>query len=624
MPVIRFTTRAFVALAVVAAATVIPVPMAWSAPATRMAMLADAARPGGQQVSFPVSHVGLRWVGDDDAEVELRWAVDGSWRPWQQVTVSHDLEDEERGLVYSGLMRVDGASQLEARVLAGRARAVRVVAIDTKWGPRRLVRAAPPAASASAVGPSRVAQPPVVSRAQWGADESLRASRQSHAPVAKLIVHHTATTNNDPDPAATVRAIYSFHTRTRGWDDIGYNFLVDAQGRVYEGRYARAYAPGENPTGENLDGDAVVGAHAEGVNTGSVGIALLGDFIAASPTTAAFESLKSMLAWEVDRHYIDPTGSAPYRKADGSVVTFPNIAGHRDTRATDCPGGSLYSRLPELRQAMPRPGPRPPLPVPVGYWVAGRDGTVRPFGDAPFLGDVAALTLNSPLQAITATPARSGPPGGYWLLGGDGGIFSFGDARFFGSTGAMKLNRPVVGMAATPSGKGYWLVASDGGIFAFGDARFFGSTGALRLNKPVVAMAATATGNGYWLVASDGGIFAFGDAAFRGSTGAISLNSPVLGMDGHRAGGYWLVARDGGMFAFGVRFLGSVPGLRLASYAGSVAMASTPTGDGYYVLGADGGIFTFGDAKFFGAHPGLSGGRAAADLAVATVLRPSR
>ncbi|MDP9402318.1 MAG: peptidoglycan recognition protein [Actinomycetota bacterium] len=626
---IRVTTRALVALAVVVAATVVPVPMAWSAPETRMATLADPARPGGQEVSFPVSHVGLRWVGDDDAVVQLRWAVDGAWRPWQEVTVSHDLEDRARGLVYSGLMRVDGASELEARVVAGRARSLRIVALDTKHGPRRLVPAPAPAASASAIGPSRVAQRPVISRAQWGADESLRAPRQSHAPVTKLIVHHTATTNDDPDPAATIRAIYSFHTQIRGWDDIGYNFLVDAQGRVYEGRFARTYAAGENPTGEDVEGNAVVGAHAEGANTGSVGIALLGDFIAASPTPAAFEALESMLAWQVDRHYIDPTGSAPYTKTDGSVVTFPNIAGHRDTRATDCPGDSLYSRLPELRRAMPRPGPRPAgpaslRPAAVGYWLAGRDGAVRAFGEAPFLGDVAKLALNSPLQGITPTPARAGPPGGYWLLGGDGGIFAFGDAAFFGSTGALELNQPVVGMAATPTGKGYWLVASDGGIFAFGDAAFFGSTGALRLNKPVVGMAPTATGKGYWLVASDGGIFAFGDATFRGSTGAIRLNSPVVGMDGGPGGGYWLVARDGGMFAFGVPFLGSVPGLRLASYAGSVSMGSSPSGQGYYVLGSDGGIFTFGDAKFFGARPGLTGRSAAADLAVATVLAPAR
>ncbi|MDQ3757518.1 MAG: hypothetical protein M3394_06695 [Actinomycetota bacterium] len=149
-------------------------------------------------------------------------------------------------------------------------------------------------------------------------------------------------------------------------------------------------------------------------------------------------------------------------------------------------------------------------------------------------------------------------------------------------------------------------MASDGGIFAFGDARFFGSTGAIRLNKPVVGMAATPSGQGYWLVASDGGIFAFGDARFFGSTGAIRLNSPIVGMSPAADGtGYWLLAADGGVFAFNVPYHGSVPGLRLPSYAGSVALRSTSTDFGYYILGSDGGLFTFGDARFHGARSTL-------------------
>jgi hypothetical protein len=83
------------------------------------------------------------------------------------------------------------------------------------------------------------------------------------------------------------------------------------------------------------------------------------------------------------------------------------------------------------------------------------------------------------------TPTGSG----YWLAGRDGGVFPFGDAGAFGSTG--NLNQPIVGLAVTPSGGGYWLVARDGGIFSFGDARFYGSTGDVRLNQPIVGMTAT-------------------------------------------------------------------------------------------------------------------------------------
>ncbi|HVM02362.1 MAG TPA: peptidoglycan recognition family protein, partial [Acidimicrobiales bacterium] len=408
---------------------------------------------------------------------------------------------------------------------------------------------------------------------EWGADESLRKGTPAFAPITKLIVHHTVTPNDDPDPAATVRAMYAYHTRVRGWDDIGYNFLVDARGRVYEGRYARAYEPGEAPTGEDEDRRGVIGAHAEGANTGSAGVALLGDFTAAAPPPAAVAALEAWLAWKAARHRIDPLGSSAFTAPGaGAPRLFANIAGHRDVRATQCPGDRLYDKLPSIRLRAAELASE--ARVPRGYWIAGADGAVHPSGESRSLGDAGAAALASPIRGMALTRTQAG----YWLLGGDGGIFSYGDARFFGSTGAMRLNRPVVGMAATPTGGGYWLVASDGGIFAFGDAAFRGSTGALRLNSPIAAMERSGDGTGYWLV-----------------------------------------ARDGGVFAFGVPFRGSVPGLGLASYGGSAALRATADSLGYYVLGADGGVFAFGSAPFLGARPGLAGPSAAVDLAVLDV-----
>ena len=609
-------TRVLFALLVVAVTVLVPVPMAWSEPETRLAVLDEADDPGGEEIGFPASHVALSWNGGDGAVVQVRWMVDGRWRAWEDAPVAHDLEDHERGIVYSGVVRVPGAERAQARVVGGVARDVQVTAIDTELGPRHLVRAEPAAAAGAAPGDPSVGppQPSVVTRAQWGADESLRKGTPLFAPVTKLIVHHTVTANGDPDPAATVRAMYAFHTQVRGWDDIGYNFLVDAQGRVYEGRRARSYAAGEIPTGEDLQRQGVVGAHAEGTNTGSAGIALMGTFTSSSPSPAAVASLEAWLAWKAARHEIDPTGSSAFTSADGGTTrVFANISGHRDVRATECPGDLLYAMLPTIRQRVAQGAT---ARVPRGYWIAGRDGAVHALGAATHLGDVRAARLNQPVRGMAVTPGQ----GGYWLLGGDGGIFSFGDAAFYGSTGAIRLNQPVVGMASTRTGRGYWLVASDGGIFAFGDAAFHGSTGAIRLNRPVVGMRPTSSGHGYWLVASDGGIFAFGDAAFRGSTGAITLNSPIVSMEAASDGtGYWMVARDGGVFAFDVAFRGSVPGLRLPSYAGSAALRATWAGQGYYVLGADGGVFTFGQARFFGARPGLSGATAAVDMALLDV-----
>jgi len=608
--------RSLAVLAVVAASVAVPVRMVEGGPATRMALLDEPDRPTGEALPFPATHLGLRWSGAHDATVEVRWEVGGAWQPWQAAPVAHDLEDEARGLVYSGILVAAGAERVEARVAAGDATDVEVAAIDADGGRRTRVRAeVPPAAAQVPPDPAtKVAQPAVVSRAEWGADESLKGREpQTFAPVTKLFVHHTVTPTVDPDPAATIRAIYAFHTQVRGFNDVGYNWFVDAAGRVYEGRYSRQYGAGERPTGEDALGRGVVGAHAEGSNTGSIGIALLGDFTSVGPSPAAMSSLQAVLAWAADRHGIDPQVSSPYvRVADGSVVTFPNLAGHRDARATECPGDILYAWLPGLRNAVAETIAQARQVTP-GYWVAARDGRVLPFGSAPPLGDLGGVPLNSPVRALAATPGGRG----YWVLTGDGGIFAFGDATFHGSTGAIKLNQPVVGMAATPTGRGYWLVARDGGIFAFGDAAFHGSTGAVKLNQPVVGMASTPTGRGYWLVARDGGIFAFGDAVFRGSTGAIKLNQPVVGMAvAPRGEGYWLVAGDGGLFAFDATFAGSVPGLKLASFAGTVAIRATPTGRGYYVLGVDGGIFSFGDARFHGAPAGLGGAVPAADLAL--------
>ena len=235
-----------------------------------------------------------------------------------------------------------------------------------------------------------------------------------------------------------------------------------------------------------------------------------------------------------------------------------------------------------------------------GYWMAGSDGAIYPFGAAAGFGSAGGLKLIEPIVDLEATPDG----GGYWLVSADGGIFPFGDAAGFGSTGGIKLNKPIVAMENTPDGGGYWLVASDGGIFPFGDAVGYGSTGSIHLNQPIVDMEATPDGAGYWLVAADGGIFPFGDAGGFGSTGRVHLNKPIVGMEATPGGGgYWLVASDGGVFPFGdAAGYGSTGGVSLSSPI--VGMEATPDGHGYWLFAADGGVFPFGDAPGLGSAAG--------------------
>ena len=172
-----------------------------------------------------------------------------------------------------------------------------------------------------------VPRPPIISRAGWGADESLADWEPEYRWPTKVIIHHTVTYT--PDPLATLRAIYYYHAVTRKWGDIGYNYLIDNEGNVYEGRKG---------------GEGAVAAHARDYNYASIGIGLLGDFTEQSVPPPMEGALIEMLAWIADRYGIAAQGRSP-----GWGLELPNILGHRDVGSTSCPGEQVYRRLPYLR-----------------------------------------------------------------------------------------------------------------------------------------------------------------------------------------------------------------------------------------------------------------------------------
>ena len=603
-PILRRLAAALAGAAVVTAASAVtPISMAWSAPQLRIAELAVPAVPTlsttfvrirlpfvrAVTAPFPLSHLGVRWTGSDGAVVETRTAaVPGGWGPWERVDVSHDLGDERRREVLSGLVRADGARLVQARA-KGDARDVRVVAIDAVHGPRHLVRA-------GGVEPAGadVAQPGVVTRAQWGADEGLRRpTPPSFAPVTRMVVHHTVTPNDDPDPASTMRAMYAYHVRANGWDDLGYNFVVDAAGRVYEGRWARAYGAGEVPTGESLDGQGVQGAHAEGDNAGSVGVALMGMFTDRAPPPAAVDALQRVLAWKADRNGIDPAGTTMW---DGGRV-LPTIVGHRDVGATSCPGDQLWSQLPAIRRSVATLVGQARAAIAAGYLVLGLDGKVVPFGAAS-AGLVGLLpALLAPAAAIASTPTGRG----YWALSEGGRVLPSGDAPLLGSPELSALLGPVgraVAIESTPSGQGYWVALESGRVMAFGDAPDLGSAP----GGPVVGLARTSSGRGYWVATADGRVSAHGDAPALGSV-AGRTGAPIVAVAGAAGTGFWLVAGDGTVFPFGTaRRAGGLPERRITATV--VDARRSPSGRGYLLLGSDGDVFAFGDAAFYGAATG--------------------
>ncbi|CDZ88348.1 N-acetylmuramoyl-L-alanine amidase [Rhodococcus ruber] len=196
-------------------------------------------------------------------------------------------------------------------------------------------------------GPVGGSGPKVITRAQWGADESIRCQDATYDDsLGGATVHHTAGSNDysKAESAEIVRAIYAYHAQTLGWCDVGYNVLVDRYGQIFEGRAGGLDKP-------------VQGAHAGGFNENTVGIAMMGDFSNVEPPKAAVDAVGRFLGWRLAKAGLDPEGETtmysegtsftPYPQ--GAAVDLPIIFAHRDVGNTSCPGDSGYAKMDEIR-----------------------------------------------------------------------------------------------------------------------------------------------------------------------------------------------------------------------------------------------------------------------------------
>ncbi len=209
-----------------------------------------------------------------------------------------------------------------------------------------------PSESATTSPPSTAPQPPVTARSGWGADESLSPEEPTYiaGKIKAVVVHHTATTNDYTCAQAPsiINAIYTYDVKTLGWKDIGYNFLVDKCGTIYEGRKGGVGLP-------------VVGAHAYGFNSLTTGISVLGTYMDAAPSTEAMTSVARLSAWKLGQYGVEPDSKVTLTTAvsgqnlagkswgPGEQMTLPAIHGHRDGYNTLCPGDAFYAALGTVR-----------------------------------------------------------------------------------------------------------------------------------------------------------------------------------------------------------------------------------------------------------------------------------
>ncbi|WP_229871879.1 FG-GAP-like repeat-containing protein [Streptomyces longisporoflavus] len=264
--------------------------------------------------------------------------------------------------------------------------------------------------------PSTVTKPAVISRAAWGADESQVEDPPEYIEKVKAVfVHHTVGTNDYScaQSAALVRGIMTYHVETEGWNDLGYNFLVDKCGQVFEGRGGGTDLP-------------VRGAHTYGFNGESAGIAVLGDFEgdpatnkpAGKPTRASLESVARVAAWKLGQYEGDPSGKVTLTAADdtgvwkkGDTPSLNTISGHRDGFATACPGKDLYSKLGEIRRYATSAGRNSAVPT----TDFNRDGLTDLVAGTPKAsGGVGTLTvvpggLDGPVSGSKKTLTQSSP-----------------------------------------------------------------------------------------------------------------------------------------------------------------------------------------------------------------------
>ncbi|MGX5655257.1 N-acetylmuramoyl-L-alanine amidase [Geodermatophilus nigrescens] len=305
----------------------------------------------------PFSALGVTWAYDPAVTgtvVQVRVAdEDGDWGSWTElVTETADGASGSPSVTQRGgtdLLWTGSSTGVEVELLTRSGAAPTDVAVDLIDPGSSRADSSPgtPAAVQDQAG-AAMDMPPIFSRAQWGADETIMKWTPEYAPTLKAAtIHHTAESNNytaDQVPGI-MRSMYQYHAVSRGWGDIGYNVVVDKFGRAWEGR-----SGGLTST--------VIGAHSGGWNTGTFGVSMMGNYESTTPPAAMLDMVARVIAWKFTLYGIDPRATTRMtggcsgctsRYAAGSTITLPTIFAHRDVGATACPGAVGYSKMGDIR-----------------------------------------------------------------------------------------------------------------------------------------------------------------------------------------------------------------------------------------------------------------------------------
>ena len=539
-------------------------------------------------------------TGGSEATFLFRSLNSGEWSEWLEIETPLDEapdgffagdEGSGRASAIGPIWIGEGAEQVELTLVDGSAENVTIEAL------RNIVVDEPEVAEARTLGFSTAApQPSIRARSNWATDGWRSENNGCDGGpfyannVRSVVVHHTVTSNSYSASQVDdmMRGIYRTHAVINGWCDIAYNFVVDRFGTIWEGRSGGIDQP-------------VIGGHAKGFNTWTVGVAVLGNHhTAGAPTAAAVASVEAVAAWKLSYHGVDPLGvnwlqnrssSPPHRFAERAWVEMPAIVGHRDLGLTACPGNLLYPAIPSMRQSAAPDHVTPSPHVPVGRNPAEFGPALLTLETEGGLRSAGAAFSRAadPLPGGTTGVAVAGRNNRGQVLDSSGGLTPFGGAPAI--SGEPAGSRTPVDLAiGSDEGRG-WVLSSDGRIFRFGGAP--DRTAASRPASSAVAFALDSTGAGYVLGAT-GSLHRVGGAAEHSLGFTVdAIDIALFGedsADGVRGG--WVLDRSGRLHAFG-----DAPAWQPQTSVAAARSVVAQGEHGGWVLDSEGRYVRFGDER---------------------------